>query len=34
LILGPERIRGQVIGGSVEEAAAALVGALRAKRVI
>jgi len=34
LILGPERVRGQVIGGSVEEAAAALVGALRARRVI
>jgi electron transfer flavoprotein alpha/beta subunit len=34
LILGPERTRGQVIKGSVQEAAAELAGVLRARRLI
>jgi len=34
LILGPERVRGQVIGGTLEEAAATVVGLLKARRVI
>ena len=34
LILGPERTRGQVIKGSAQEAAAELVGVLRARRLI
>jgi electron transfer flavoprotein beta subunit len=34
LILGPERLRGQVIGGAVDEATARLVGMLRARRLI
>jgi electron transfer flavoprotein beta subunit len=34
LILGPERIRGQVIKGSAQEAAVELVGVLRARRLI
>lgn len=34
LILGPERVRGQVIGGAPEEATATLVGLLKARRVI
>jgi electron transfer flavoprotein beta subunit len=33
LILGPERIRGQVIKGSVQEAAAELAGVLKARRL-
>ena len=34
LILGPERVRGQVIKGSAQEAAAELVGVLKARRLI
>jgi electron transfer flavoprotein beta subunit len=34
LVLGPERTRGQVIKGSAQEAAAELVGVLRARRLI
>jgi electron transfer flavoprotein beta subunit len=34
LILGPERVRGQVIKGSVQEAAAELAGVLRARRLV
>ena len=34
LILGPERVRGQVIKGSVQEAAAELAGVLKARRLI
>jgi electron transfer flavoprotein beta subunit len=34
LILGPERTRGQVIKGSAQEAAAELVGVLRARRLV
>jgi electron transfer flavoprotein beta subunit len=34
LILGPERVRGQVVGGAIGEAAKTVVGMLRAKRVI
>jgi electron transfer flavoprotein beta subunit len=33
LILGPERVRGQVIKGSAQEAAAELVGLLKARRL-
>ena len=33
LILGPERVRGQVIKGSVQEAAAELVGLLKSQAV-
>jgi hypothetical protein len=33
LILGPERIRGQVIKGTVQEAAAELVGLLKSRRL-
>ena len=34
LLLGPERVRGQVIKGSAQEAAAELVGLLKARRLI
>jgi electron transfer flavoprotein beta subunit len=34
LILGPERVRGQVIKGSVQEAAAELVGLLKSRRIV
>jgi electron transfer flavoprotein beta subunit len=34
LILGPERVRGQAIGGTPEEAAAMVVGLLKTRRVI
>jgi electron transfer flavoprotein beta subunit len=34
LILGPERVRGQVINGSVQEAAAELVGLLKSRRTV
>jgi len=34
LVLPPERTRGEVIGGSVQEAAEQLVGILRVKRVV
>jgi electron transfer flavoprotein alpha/beta subunit len=34
LILGPERMRGQVIKGTVQEAAVELTGILRARRLI
>lgn len=34
LILGPERVRGQVIGGAVDEAAGELVNVLRGKRIV
>jgi|WetSurMetagenome_2_1015567.scaffolds.fasta_scaffold121740_2 electron transfer flavoprotein beta subunit len=34
LILGPERTRGQVIKGSAQEAAAELVGLLKARRIV
>jgi electron transfer flavoprotein beta subunit len=34
LILGPERVRGQIIKGSAQEAAAELVGLLRARRIV
>ena len=34
LILGPERVRGQVIKGSAQEAAAELAGVLKARRLI
>jgi electron transfer flavoprotein alpha/beta subunit len=34
LILGPERVRGQVIKGSAQEAAAELVGLLRTRRIV
>jgi electron transfer flavoprotein beta subunit len=34
LILGPERVRGQVINGSAQEAAAELVGVLKARRIV
>lgn len=34
LVLGPERTRGQVIGGSVQEAAGELVNILRSRRII
>jgi electron transfer flavoprotein beta subunit len=34
LILGPERVRGQVINGSVQEAAAELVGLLKSRRIV
>jgi electron transfer flavoprotein beta subunit len=34
LILGPERVRGQVIGGTLAEAAGAVMGMMQAKRVI
>ena len=34
LILGPERVRGQVIKGSVQEAAAELVGLLKSRRLV
>ena len=34
LILGPERVRGQVIKGSAQEAAAELVGLLKARRLV
>ena len=34
LILGPERVRGQVVGGTLQEAVQAVVVSLRAKRVI
>jgi len=34
LVLPPERIRGEVIGGSAQEAAEQLVGILRVKRVV
>ncbi len=34
LVLPPERTRGEVIGGSVQEAAEQLVGMLRAKRLV
>ena len=33
LILGPERVRGQVIKGSAQEAAAELVGLLKSRRL-
>jgi electron transfer flavoprotein beta subunit len=34
LILGPERVRGQVINGSAQEAAAELLGVLKARRIV
>ncbi len=34
LILGPERVRGQVLGGTAAEAAEKLVGILRGKRIV
>lgn len=34
LILGPERVRGQVLGGATVEAAEKLVGILRGKRIL
>jgi electron transfer flavoprotein beta subunit len=34
LILGPERVRGQVIKGSAQEAAAELVGLLKSRRIV
>jgi electron transfer flavoprotein beta subunit len=34
LILGPERVRGQIVGGGLAEAAASVAGLLRAKRVV
>ena len=34
LVLGPERMRGQVIKGSAQEAAAELVGLLKSRRLI
>ena len=34
LILGPEHVRGQVIKGSAQEAAAELVGLLKSRRLV
>ncbi len=34
LVLGPERVRGQIIGGSLQEAAGELVNILRSRRII